>query len=701
MSMSDAKTTTVPIKIDKANTHNDTNITYNKVVAAIGSSGLIGVQVCHWNIQSNWRVLLFTLVTMGLTITAGSIAMLESTGRHLLVRSHPTAITSSLFRVDTNTITPHASLFVSSSAVPLHLYNPRSSNLKTRNYFIMKKNSNNDDEPIHISMCGTRGGVCNREYRSSLWLSTQWRGGMQQFRSNSTSTNSGRKKAGGGRSSNNNKVQNGKLTPDSLSVLEKNDGVELVDQTSLSSSSLSTSSKTSRRSRFGRAIGQGLGNLLSGVGFVSSTVVSLATDRQTFQTRFGEPIKALRMFLKTSGVDIELLAGLNRRLGINMCLLGRVHMDLDDDTKDQHHHHQQQHGANSMTSLVSSSSSGAPAISGAFWEEGRRYMRYATAVYGQSMIRAAELDARGHVDVKMGRLTKEVIGHHISIPPDDIVLMDVDYDGDSSHLRHFVAVDHMQKKVVLSIRGTFNLAEIVLDVAGFTKEFCGGEAHSEMATMAERVWNVAGPTVCKALGDNKDYEFIITGHSLGAGAACLLTILLEAKDLLPRKQKYRCFAYAPPPVYTPLEFIPKAVKATTSFVHENDAVPYLSVHTVRHLLSDLRAVDDEAHNRMTSSERYKVVLGIVPPPKDLIAAVLESEGKSLPPKQGAPKLYIPAEKIVWLREDNEILHGVYRYDILSPKLMAKRGIRVNPDMLLDHFPPRYEHALDHIEDRLH
>ena len=194
-------------------------------------------------------------------------------------------------------------------------------------------------------------------------------------------------------------------------------------------------------------------------------------------------------------------------------------------------------------------------------------MKYATAVYGQAMINAAEVDAKGRLDGKVGRVTKETISTHISVPADGIKLMDVStLEGDSSHLRHMVVVDHKNKKVVLSIRGTFSLEEIVLDVAADSREFCGGEAHSGMATMAERVWAVAGPTVQTELEANPGYEFILTGHSLGAGAACLVTILVQNKRFLPMEQKIRCFAYASPPVYTPLEFIPRSVESTTNFV---------------------------------------------------------------------------------------------------------------------------------------
>jgi hypothetical protein len=56
------------------------------------------------------------------------------------------------------------------------------------------------------------------------------------------------------------------------------------------------------------------------------------------------------------------------------------------------------------------------------------------------------------------------------VPTDDTVLMNVDCGGDLQHLRHFVAVDHVNKKVVLSIQGTFSLSEIVVDVTGFSRE---------------------------------------------------------------------------------------------------------------------------------------------------------------------------------------------------------------------------------------
>ena len=87
------------------------------------------------------------------------------------------------------------------------------------------------------------------------------------------------------------------------------------------------------------------------------------------------------------------------------------------------------------------------------------------------MMQAAEVDARGRIDGKLQGITKEAISKHVKVPAKDVVIVDVDYDGDADHLRHFVAVDHENRKIVLSIRGTFSLSEMVVDVAAFSRKF--------------------------------------------------------------------------------------------------------------------------------------------------------------------------------------------------------------------------------------
>merc|ERR1712176_1680612 len=100
--------------------------------------------------------------------------------------------------------------------------------------------------------------------------------------------------------------------------------------------------------------------------------------------------------------------------------------------------------------------------------------------------------------------------------------------------------------------------------------------------MTERVWESAGETVMDLLHENEDYELILTGHSLGAGAACLLNILFHFDDRqMIDGRKVRCYAFAPPPCFKPLEFCPQAMQACTTLIHENDFVPFISVDSAR------------------------------------------------------------------------------------------------------------------------
>jgi len=95
---------------------------------------------------------------------------------------------------------------------------------------------------------------------------------------------------------------------------------------------------------------------------------------------------------------------------------------------------------------------------------------------------------------------------------------------------------------------------------------------------------------------------------------------------------------------------------------------------------------------MSGKQRCKVICGLSQPPKELIASVIEAEGKRLVPKKKAPVLHVPAGRTVWLKEGT----NSYRFEMSNAMGMAQRGIRVDPNMLIDHFPSRYEHAFDQL-----
>lgn len=80
---------------------------------------------------------------------------------------------------------------------------------------------------------------------------------------------------------------------------------------------------------------------------------------------------------------------------------------------------------------------------------------------------------------------------------------------------------------------SFLFKDLIVDAARFSKPFCGGEGHYFMSTP---VWDCIGPKICDLYHrysnnviDDNNYQLAITGHLLGAGTACFLTILLHSQ----------------------------------------------------------------------------------------------------------------------------------------------------------------------------
>jgi len=130
-------------------------------------------------------------------------------------------------------------------------------------------------------------------------------------------------------------------------------------------------------------------------------------------------------------------------------------------------------------------------------------MSYSTAAYGISMIDAAEINVYGYIETSKMRPSFTAIAtgtnllvslktswkaskqklqldpsssfddedfllarisEHIGIPEKDVYVMNL-RDDQVKALRFFIAVDHADKAVVLSVRGSFTVKEILMDIA--------------------------------------------------------------------------------------------------------------------------------------------------------------------------------------------------------------------------------------------
>jgi len=187
--------------------------------------------------------------------------------------------------------------------------------------------------------------------------------------------------------------------------------------------------------------------------------------------------------------------------------------------------------------------------------------------------------------------------------------------GNMNLLGHFIAVDKRQTQlakmttgltdtvengnVVLAIRGTHCLSGLILDAEGYTDDFCEGKAHAGFAALATKLWNEVEDFIVEKLRENPGYNLVITGHSLGAGTATLISLKLNYEHYFSKIRglesvKVRCFAFAPPPSYMPNDSskFTEATKNTYSFIHENDCVPFLSVDAIHRLAHTMKEVDN-------------------------------------------------------------------------------------------------------------
>lgn len=334
-------------------------------------------------------------------------------------------------------------------------------------------------------------------------------------------------------------------------------------------------------------------------------------------------------------------------------------------------------------------------------------MRYATAAYGTEMILSA-IDVEANLsDLETER---EAIAFHTGISQADVKLLKLrereDQDlGDCTtptlSLPHFIAVDHRHKAVVLALRGTLSISGALIDIQAMDSPYCTGRAHKGMAEMADAVWKESGAFLTDLLKEeaHTDYDLIITGHSLGAGTACLLHIKVHVEGLVVSDTNRRvlCFGFAPPPTFSwdiadsNSEAIERAIQHSVCYIHDSDCVPQLSVATIRRLATLLDAVDNY-NEKVWFWNRALVFWGWKPVPKELIDIVANAQKdmESNSDRCVDCKMIIPAKVVVWCKKINNRFEAIP----CCPRAISDMNIFVCEDMVAHHLPEQYEDSLD-------
>lgn len=159
----------------------------------------------------------------------------------------------------------------------------------------------------------------------------------------------------------------------------------------------------------------------------------------------------------------------------------------------------------------------------------------------------------------------------------------------------FVAVDYVKQKIVVSIRGTLSMQDILTDLNAEgeplplnppREDWLG---HKGMVQAAVYIKNKLHEEdlIQKALNHNpsrgtQNYGLVFVGHSLGAGTASILAILMRETYA-----NLQCFSYSPPGGLLSMPAVEHSKDFIISVVVGKDLVPRIGLHQMEALRNDL------------------------------------------------------------------------------------------------------------------
>lgn len=291
----------------------------------------------------------------------------------------------------------------------------------------------------------------------------------------------------------------------------------------------------------------------------------------------------------------------------------------------------------------------------------------------------------------------------------------------------FLCVDREQQTIVIAVRGTLSLKDAITDLTADSEplEIDGLEnciAHKGILQAAKYVKATIEKLhlLEQAFERAEGAKIVITGHSLGAGTAALLAILLR-----PKYPDLKCFTFSPPGGLMSLCASRYSQEFTCSVILGKDLVPRLGLHTMEDLKTQLLTAihdcdmpkyklfvsgvwqalfgspdddSDRAHRPLLTDRHTNTECS--QENRNLEAAMQDAIRQSEQHHITHPTMYPPGQIMHILEIDTiKTCCGIPDYYAVWSRPEDFSEVLVSPKMLSDHFPDAVMRSLEQLSSK--
>lgn len=191
------------------------------------------------------------------------------------------------------------------------------------------------------------------------------------------------------------------------------------------------------------------------------------------------------------------------------------------------------------------------------------------------------------------------------------------------YLGHYIAInsDSSSKTAIIGVKGTSNFGDLVTDMCASSEQYSlpnpfyeGGSTsltcHEGVWISSSRLFDTLLPIVRDLLLPS-DYSLVLVGHSLGAGCATILSMLLRASiPSLQDSNKLKVYAFASPPILN-LDSALGCSSYVTTIVNNVDVIPRANISPVVVTTKVLRAINTRLKERKLDMSDFKSTIAFL------------------------------------------------------------------------------------------